>query len=207
MRVRTRIFLLLLIALALGTGPAVAQSTTDYRVRDETSRLAVAVLGRVCLMNLGDINAVITAAAPGGEFGFIDAPLDVAKTLLQGRTGYVRVLRRSGLGAITLVVGHDGICSVWSEYADITAIQRHLLAMVERGGLKGGGQLLALDSRDSEGIRYNDYYLVPTGWFATQLGKRFNDDGTQPLALVTIIAPPGRNPMEAVLSASRPLKR
>ncbi|TAN73901.1 MAG: hypothetical protein EPN20_03035, partial [Magnetospirillum sp.] len=127
-----RVLLALLIGLLLAPPPAAAQPGTDYRVRDETSRLAVAVLGRICLMNLGDINAVITAAAPAGEFGFIEAPADVAGTFLQGRTGYVRVLRRPGLGAITLVVGHDGICSVWSEFADTSALQRHLLAMIER---------------------------------------------------------------------------
>ncbi|MDO8606019.1 MAG: hypothetical protein Q7R40_05755 [Phaeospirillum sp.] len=197
----------LLPALLFLAGPASAQSGADYRMRDETSRLAVAVLGRICLMNLGDVNAVITAAAPKGEFGFIEPPAEVAATFLQGRSGYVRVLRRPGLGAVTLVIGHDGICSVWSEFAEVTALQRHLLSMVERGGLKGGGQLLALDSRDSDGVRINDYYLLPAGWFATQLGKRFSDDGAQPLALVTTISPPGRSPMEGVLSVSRLLKK
>ena len=199
-------FLTLLTGMLTLAGPASAQSATDYRMRDETSRLAVAVLGRICVMNLGDINAVITAAAPGGEFGFIEAPEDVAKTLLQGRTGYVRVLRRPGFGAISLVVGHDGICSVWSEFADVTAVQRHLLSMVERGGLKGGAQLLALDARNTDAGSVADYYLMPTGWLAAQLGKRFGDDGSLPLALVTTIAPPGRKAMEAVLSVSRPLK-
>lgn len=206
MRTRFGLVLALLALLMAEAGPASAQNTVDYRMRDESSRLAVAVLGRICLMNLGDTNAVITAAAPGGEFGFIEPPSDVAETFLQGRSGYVRVLRRPGMGAVTVVVGQDGICSVWSEFADVTALQRHLLAMVERGGLKGGGQLLALDSRDRDGVRINDYYLMPSGWFAQQLGKRFNDDGTQPLALVTTISPPGRHPMEAVLSVSRPLK-
>ncbi|RAU23154.1 hypothetical protein CU669_03045 [Paramagnetospirillum kuznetsovii] len=189
------------------TLPAAAQTSGDYRLRDETSRLAVAVLGKVCLMNLGDINAVITAASPTGEFGFVEAPEDVAKGILQGRTGYVRVLRRPGLGAVTLIVSHDGICSVWSEFADITAMQRHLMAMVEKGGLKGGAQLLALDARDTDGVRVNDYYLMPSGWYAAQLGKRYNDDGSQPLALVTSISPPGRRPMEGALVVSRPLKQ
>ena len=203
---RYLVFLTLLISVLTSAVPASAQSSADYRMRDETSRLAVAVLGRICVMNLGDINAVITAAAPGGEFGFLDAPEDVSKTLLQGRTGYVRVLRRPGFGAITLVVGHDGICSVWSEFADVTAVQRHLLSMVERGGLKGGAQLLALDSRTENGNSIGDYYLMPTGWLAAQLGKRFGDDGSQQLALVTTIAPPGQKAMEAVLSVSRFLK-
>jgi hypothetical protein len=203
---RVLAFLALLTSLLAIGSPASAQSGVDYRMRDETSRLAVAVLGRICVMNLGDINAVITAAAPGGEFGFVDAPEDVSKTLLQGRTGYVRVLRRPGFGAISLVVGHDGICSVWSEFADATAVQRHLLSMVERGGLKGGAQLLALDNRTDSGTVISDYYLMPSGWLAAQLGKRFGDDGTQPLALVTTVAPPGRKAMEAVLSVSRPLK-
>ena len=202
-----RVFVFAILSvLLLAPGPAGAQAGGDYRLRDETSRLAVAVLGQICLMNLGDINAVITAAAPGGEFGFVEAPADVAEAFLKDRSGYVRVLRRPGFGAITLVVGQDGICSVWSEFADVTALQRHLMAMIEHGGLKGGGQLLALDSRDSDGVRINDYYLMPTGWYARQLGKRFNDDGTPPLALVTTIAPPGRNPMEGVLSVSRPLQ-
>jgi hypothetical protein len=202
-----RIFVALALMLVTAF-PAAAQVGTgaDYRLRDETSRLAVAVLGRICLMNLGDINAVITAAAPSGEFGFVEAPGDVAASLLQGRSGFVRVLRRPGMGAVTLAVTHDGICSVMSEYADITALQRHLMSMVEKGGMKGGGQLLALDSRDSDGVRINDYYLVPSGWYAAQLAKRFSDDGTQPLALVTTISPPGRRPMEGVLVVSRPLK-
>ena len=191
---RYLVFLTLLISVLTSAVPASAQSSADYRMRDETSRLAVAVLGRICVMNLGDINAVITAAAPGGEFGFIEAPEDVAKTLLQG------------FGAISLVVGHDGICSVWSEFADVTAVQRHLLSMVERGGLKGGAQLLALDARNTDAGSVADYYLMPTGWLAAQLGKRFGDDGSLPLALVTTIAPPGRKAMEAVLSVSRPLK-
>ena len=203
---RVLVVLTLLAGLLAHAAPASAQMNTDYRMRDETSRLAVAVLGRICVMNLGDINAVITAAAPGGEFGFVEAPNDVAETLLQGRTGYVRVLRRPGFGAISLVVGHDGICSVWSEFADVTAVQRHLLSMVERGGLKGGAQLLALDARNTDVGAVTDYYLMPTGWLASQLGKRFSDDGSQPLALVTTIAPPGRKAMEAVLSVSRPLK-
>jgi hypothetical protein len=199
-------FLVLALLVTVGSS-ATAQTGPDYRVRDETSRLAVAVLGRICLMNLGDLNAIITAASPSGEFGFAEVPANVAAGFLQGRQGHVRVLRRNGLGAVTLVIGQDGICSVFSEYADITALHRHLLSMVERGGLKGGAQLLALDAKDSDGVRINDYYLVPSGWYATQLGKRFNDDGAQPLALVTTISPPGRRPMEGVLAVSRPLKQ
>lgn len=197
---------LALVLALLAFGPATAQTGADYRTRDETSRLAVAVLGRICLMNLGDLNAIITSASPTGEFGFAEVPADVAAGFLQGRQGHVRVLRRKGLGAVTLVASQDGICSVWSEYADVGAFHRHLLSMVERGGMKGGGQLLALDAKDSDGIRINDYYFVPGGWYAAQLGKRLNDDGTQPLALVTTISPPGRRPMEGVLSVSRPLK-
>ncbi|OAN55248.1 hypothetical protein A6A04_11350 [Paramagnetospirillum marisnigri] len=202
-----RIVITAVVLLLASLSPAMAQSGGDYRLRDETSRLAVAVLGRICLLNLGDINAVITAASPRGEFGFVEATPEVAKTLLQDRSGYVRVLRRPGFGAVTLMATHDGICSVFSEYADITAFQRHLTAMVERGGLKGGANLLTLDARDADGVRINDYYLMPTGWFAAQLGKRFGDDGTQPLALVTTISNPGRRPMEGVLTVSRPLKQ
>ncbi|CAA7619393.1 hypothetical protein [Magnetospirillum sp. SS-4] len=202
-----RRFAALLLVFFCAAFPVAAQTGGgDYRMRDETSRLAVAVLGRICLMNLGDTNAIITAASPTGEFGFADVPADVAAGFLQGRQGHVRVLRRKNMGAVTLVVGQDGICSVWSEYADITALHRHLLAMVEKGGLKGGAQVLALDARDSDGVRINDYYVMPSGWYAAQLGKRFNDDGSQPLALVTTISPPGRRPMEGVLSVSRLLK-
>lgn len=201
-----RVLIALVLFLA-GAAPAWAQAADPYRLRDETSRLAVAVLGRICLLNLGDINAVITAASPSGEFGFLEAPPEVAASVLQGRTGFVRVLRRPGFGAVTMAVTHDGICSVWAEYGDVNALHRHLLAMIERGGLKGGAQLLALDSRDSDGIRINDYYVMPTNWYAAQLGKRFNDDGSQPLALVTTISNPGRRPMEAVLSVSRPLNK
>ncbi len=204
--------LLLVVLLAVFGGiawpsPVAAQNGADYAMRDESSRLAVAVLGRVCLMNMGDLGATLAASAPGGEFGFVDAPADVATAFLQGRQGFVRVLRRAGLGAITVVAGRDGICSVWSEFADVNALHRHLLAMVEKGGLKGGAQLLALDARDGDGTRVNDYYLVPQDWYARQLGQRFGDDGSVPLALVTTISAPGRRPLEAVLSVSRPLKR
>lgn len=194
----------LLLALAV-LAPVTAQAA-DYAVRDETTRLAVAVLGRICLMNLGDVNAVITAAAPGGEFGFVEAPADVAAALLQGKQGYVRVLRRPGLGAVTVTITRDGICSVYSEWGEATALQRHLLSMVERGGLKGGAQLLALESKEQGGSIITDYYLVPTNWYAAQLSKRFGDDGGQPLALVTSLSAPNRRPMELVLSVSRQLK-
>lgn len=197
----------LALTLAFFALPAGAQPLGGGAVRDETTRLAVAVLGRICVLNVGDFNAVSTAASPTGEFGFADVGADVAESFLKGRSGLVRVLRRPGLGAVTLVVGRDGICSVWSEYADATSLQRHLLAMVERGGLKGGAQLLALDARDEAGAQIADYYLMPSDWFARDLGRRFAEDGSQPLALVTSVSPPGRRPMEAMLSVSRILKR
>lgn len=197
----------LALTLALLALPVAAQPLGGGAVRDETTRLAVAVLGRICVLNVGDFNAVSTAASPTGEFGFADVGADVAESFLKGRPGLVRVLRRPGLGAVTLVVGRDGICSVWSEYADATSLQRHLLAMVERGGLKGGAQLLALDARDEAGAMIADYYLMPSDWFARDLTRRFAEDGSQPLALVTSVSPPGRRPMEAMLSVSRIMKK
>lgn len=196
--------ILLLALLAL---PAQAQSMGGVATRDETSRLAVAVLGRICVLNVGDYNAIITAASPTGEFGFNDVAPEVAETFLKGRQGLVRVLRRPGLGAVTLVVGKDGICTVWSEYGDATSLQRHLLAMVEKGGLKGGAQLLALEARDEAGQLISDYYLMPADWFARDLGRRFAEDGSQPLALVTSVSAPGHRPMEAMLSVSRIMKK
>ncbi|KIL97511.1 hypothetical protein CCC_00572 [Paramagnetospirillum magnetotacticum MS-1] len=197
---------LILVLLALPVAGH-AQSAGGLATRDETSRLAVAVLGRICVLNIGDYNATITSAAPTGEFGFADVTPDVAETFLKGRSGLVRVLRRPGLGAITLVMGQDGICTVWSEYGDATSLQRHLLSMVERGGLKGGAQLLALDARDESGQTISDYYLMPADWFARDLGRRTGEDGSQPLALVTSVSAPGRRPMEAMLSVSRILKK
>jgi hypothetical protein len=199
--------ILLALLLALIALPVGAQSLSGAAIRDETTRLAVAVLGRICVLNVGDYNAIITAASPTGEFGFTDVAPDVAETFLRGRSGTVRVLRRPGMGAITLVVGRDGICTVWSEYAEGTSLQRHLLSMVERGGLKGGAQLLALDARDEAGSLIADYYLMPADWFARDLGRRFAEDGSQPLALVTSVSSPGRRPMEAMLSVSRILKK
>jgi hypothetical protein len=199
-----------LVALMLAvppTLPASAQTAPppDPAVlRDQTSRLATAVLGQVCLLNIGDVAGTLAAAAPGGEFGFIDAPSDVATALLGERPGYVRVLRRAGLGAVSLVITRDGLCSVMAEYADSSSIKRHLVAMVERGGLKGGGQLLPLDSRDAEGMIFTDYAFTPAGWFAKALSKRFGVDGGAPLALVTLVSPPGRAAMEAVLSVRLP---
>lgn len=204
---------LLLVLLAL---PAQAQSrspasspasSSSLAARDETSRLAVAVLGRICVLNVGDYHAIATAASPTGEFGFAEAAPDVAATLLKERDGLVRVLRRPGLGAVTLVAGKDGICTVWSEYAEAASLQRHLLAMVEKGGLKGGAQLLALDAKDEGGQLMTDYYLMPSDWFARDLSRRFADDGGQPLALVTSVSPPGGRPMEGMLSVSRILKK
>ncbi|EME70364.1 hypothetical protein H261_08578 [Paramagnetospirillum caucaseum] len=199
-----RILLLALLALPLETR---AQSMSGVAVRDETSRLAAAVLGRICILNIGDYNATLTAASPTGEFGFAEVAPEVAEAFLKGRAGQVRVLRRAGLGAITLVAGKDGICTVWSEYAEATSLQRHLLAMVEKGGLKGGAQLLALDARDEAGSHIADYYVMPSDWFARDLGRRFAEDGSQPLALVTSVSAPGRRPMEAMLSVSRILKK
>ncbi len=197
-----RVLFLVLLAL-----PIQAWAQGGIAMRDETSRLAVAVLGRICLLNLGDYNAILTAASPTGEFGFTEATPEVAAALLAGREGLVRVLRRPGLGAITLVAGRDGICTVWSEYGDATSLQRHLLSMVERGGFKGGAQLLALDARDEAGQLISEYYVMPIDWFARDLGRRFAEDGSQPLALVTSVSPPGRRPMEAMLSVSRILKK
>lgn len=202
---------LALLLLALLAVPAQAQSQTrpagPGAARDETSRLAVAVLGRICVLNIGDYNAIATAASTTGEFGFTEAAPDVAATFLKEREGVVRVLRRPGLGAVTLVAGKDGICTVWAEYAEAASLQRHLLAMVEKGGLKGGAQLLALDAKDDGGQLTTDYYLMPADWFARDLSRRFADDGGQPLALVTSVSPPGRRPMEGMLSVSRLLRK
>jgi len=194
-----------LLALALlWTAPALAQSGPTQNdpslVRDQTSRLAAAVLGQICLINVGDPSGALAAAAPGGEFGFIDAPTDVAEALLGERSGSVRVLRRAGLGAISLVVAQDGQCSVMAEFADAAALHRYLVAMVERGGMKDGGTLLPLDSRETEGMRLNDYAFTPAGWFAKILARRFGGTGTTPVALTTLVSPPGRTAMEAVLS-------
>jgi hypothetical protein len=198
--------LALLVALVVLLGrPALAQGPAA--VRDETSRLATAVLGRICVLNIGDYQAILTAASPTGEFGFTEATPEVAAPFLEGREGTVRVLRRPGLGAVVLVAGRDGICTVWSEYGEATALQRYLLAMVEKGGLKGGAQLLALDAREEAGQRISDYYLMPSGWLARQLERRFPQDGTDPLALVTSVSLPGVRPMEAMLSVSRMLKK
>ena len=48
-----------------------------------------------------------------------------------------------------------------------------------------------------------DYYFWPRDWYARQLSKRFGDNGSQPLAVVTALSAPGRRPMEAMLSVSR----
>jgi hypothetical protein len=204
---------LLAIVATLGSaGPAVlAQQPPagaglvqhDQWTRDESSRLAVAVLGQVCLIGLGDPGAPMTIAAPGGEFGFIEAPADVASSFLDGREGVVRVLRRPKLGAVVLVAGKDGICSVFSELADADALRRHLFTMVERGGLKGGGQLLSLSNHDADGQRVSEYFLLPKDWYASQLGKRFVDDGKKQILLTTSVSLPGSRPMEAVLSVAR----
>lgn len=207
----TRFALFFGLALVALAQPAVAQGRSSQPdstlVRDETSRLAVAVLGRVCLLNLGDIGGVLAATAQGGEYGFVEPPAEVAEPLLQGRSGYVRVLRRSGLGAVTVVATNDGICSVWSEFADAGALIRHMIAMVDRGGLKDGAKYLPLDTHDEGGTTVTDSYLMPVGWYAAQLGKRFGDDGTKPLALVLTVSAPGKRPMEAVLTVSRKITK
>lgn len=201
--------ILLALALIVLACPVRAQTTapSPSAVRDETSRLAVAVLGRICVLNIGDYTATLSAASPMGEFGFTEVTPEVAESFLKGRDGTVRVLRRPGLGAITLAVGRDGICTVWSEFGDAPSLQRYMLAMVEKGGLRGGAQLLALDARDEAGQLMSDYYLMPTGWLSRELGRRFAADGTEPLALVTSVSPPGARPMEAMLSVSRILKK
>jgi hypothetical protein len=197
--------LVLTLLSLLCAAPALAQTQTapgldPALVRDQTSRLAAAVLGKICLINIGDTAGTLASAAPGGEFGFIDVPADVSAALLGDRSGSVRVLRRAGLGAITLVVTQDGQCSVLAEFADPAALRRHLVAMVERGGLKDGGLLQPLDSRETEGMTLTDYALNPTGWFAKILAKRFGGDGSVPVAMMTLVSPPGRSAMEAVLS-------
>jgi len=197
--------LVLTLLSMLCVPPALAQTPPDLAaVRDQTSRLATAVLGQICMINIGDSTATLAAAAPGGEFGFIEAPPDVAKALLGERNGSVRVLRRAGLGAISLVVTQDGQCSVMAEFADSAALHRYLVAMVERGGLKDGGTLQPLDSREMEGVTVTDFVFNPTGWFGKILAKRFGGDGSAPVALMTAVAPPGRTAMEAVLAVRLP---
>jgi len=204
MRLRS---ILVLLAL-LSPAPTLAGSALNPAdLRDQTSRLAVAVLGEICLLNLGDPVGVSAATAPGGQYGFVDAPSDIAAPLLNGHQGTVRVLRRAGAGAITLVATQDGDCSVMAEYADAGAIRTHLLAMIERGGLKDGGTLVPLDTRDSDGVRLTDYAFNPTGWFAKMLARRFGGDGNAPLPLVTALSPPGQTATEAVLSVRRPLSQ
>jgi len=203
-----RVHSVLALLVLLSASPALAGSAPDpARMRDQTSRLAVAVLGEICLLNLGDPVGITAATAPGSQYGFIDAPNDIATPLLNGRKGTVRVLRRAGLGAITLVAPQDGDCAVMAEYADSGSIRAYLLAMIERGGLKDGGTLMPVDSRDSDGVRLTDYAFTPAGWFAKMLARRFGGDGGVPLPLVTAVSPPGRSATEAVLSVRRPLNR
>lgn len=197
---RTKVLALLGLLCAAPTLAQTAPGLDPNVVRDQTSRLATAVLGQICLINIGDPGGALAAAAPGGEFGFIEAPPDIAKALLGDRSGTVRVLRRAGLGAVTLVVSQDGQCSVMAEFAESAAIHRHLISMVERGGLKDGGSLLPLDRSDAEGMTLTDYAYNPTGWFAKILARRLGGDGSAPIALTTLVSPPGRAAMEAVLS-------
>ena len=202
---RLRSVLALLALLSASPLPSQAGPVPDQAaLRDQTSRLAIAVLGEICLLNIGDANGIAAAAAPGGEFGFVEAPADLTAPLLGDRGGYVRVLRRPGMGAVTLVASKDGDCSVMAEYADAAAIRTHLLSMVERGGLRNGGSLVVLDTRDDNGVRLTNYALNPQGWFAALLAKRFGGEGAAPLPLVTAIAPPGRAASEAILSVRRP---
>jgi hypothetical protein len=191
--------------LALAALPANAGTVpqSPQIARDETARLAVAVLGRVCLMALGDLNAARQISAPDGEFGFVEPPADVAASFLGERQGFVRVLRRPGIGAVVLVAGQDGICSVWSEWADGEAVQRHLTAMVDKGGFRGAGQLVALGSIPGKGEVVSEFYFLPADWYARALGKRFGDDGARPVLLTTSVSPAGTRPMEAVLSVAR----
>ena len=202
----TRSAILALLA-ALLAGPALAQAPRpldDAARRDETARLAVAVLGQVCLLNLGDTAAALAATAPGGEFGFVEAPPEVAKPLLGEREGFVRVLRRATLGAVAVVLPRAGGCAVWAEYADALALRRHLGAMVDQGGLKGGATLQPMGASTADGVALTDFSLLPTGWYARQLARRLGGDGLAGIPLVSAVAPPGRAPMEVMLSVGLP---
>lgn len=193
----------LLAALA---SPAPAQAQTQAQAlanREDSSRLAVAVLGRVCLLGMGDPGATAAIAQPGNEFGFTEVPPEVAQSFLAGRRGVVRVLRRPYAGTIVLVVGEDGICSVWAQWADGDALRRYLAAMVEAGGMKGGGKLVPLGFHDRDGDRVWNWYLLPEDWYAHQLARRFADDGSRPVLVTLTMSPQGNRPMEAVLSAGR----
>jgi hypothetical protein len=187
---------LLLLCLAL---PGHAQTAP----RDEAARLAVAVLGRVCLLGLGDSHVIQQIAKPSGEFGFADVPPEVAQSFLHGRKGVVRVLRRPAGNALMLVVGDDGICSVWSQWADGDAVRRYMSAMVAQGGMKGGGSLLPLGIKDVGGATVTEWYLMPAGWYARDLGRRMGDDGTRQVLITAAQWPPGSRPFEALLSAVR----
>jgi len=195
---------LLTVPLLLPVGLAAAPPPAGA-AREESARLAVAVLGRVCLMTLGDPSAAQAATAPGGEFGFVEAPADVAKALLGERAGTVRVLRRPGLGAIAVVIGTDGGCAVAAETADGAALRRDLDLMIAKGGMKGGLFLQPMGISAQDGVQITDFALIPTGWYARQLGARLGGDGTQAVLLVTAVAPPGLRPMEAVLTVRPPV--
>ncbi|MGE5505833.1 MAG: NMCC_0638 family (lipo)protein [Actinomycetota bacterium] len=182
--------------------PAAAQ-TAQPGTRDEPSRLAVAVFGRICLLGLGDVGAIDSMLAPGNEFGFVEVPQDIAETLLRGRRGTVRALRRPGLGTVMVVAGADGICSVWSQWAEADAVRRHMAAMVERGGLQGGGTLVPAGVKDNAGSRTFEWKLMPEGWYAHDLGRRTGDDGRRPVLVTAALWPPGERPFEGLLSAAR----
>jgi hypothetical protein len=193
----------LLLALILPAGPAAA-APFDAKARDETARLAVAVLGRVCLLNLGDLGSTLAATAAGGEFGFVEAPPEVSAPLLDDRPGFVRVLRRPGLGAIVVVFGRDGGCSVSAEAVDALALRGYLTAMIDKGGLKGGAFLQPMGTATQDGVQLTDFVVLPNDWYARQLSQRLGGDGKAPVMLVTAVAPPGQRPMEAVLSVRPP---
>ncbi|MBI2235664.1 MAG: hypothetical protein HYU60_01690 [Magnetospirillum sp.] len=178
--------------------PARAQTSA----RDEASRLAVAVLGRVCLLGLGDPFATQQVVRPGGEFGFTEVPHDIAGSLLQGRRGVVRALRRPAGNTLMVVVGDDGICSVWSQLGEAEAVRRYISAMVEAGGMKGGGQLLPMGAKAVGGAMVSEWYLLPAGWYARDLGRRAGDDGSRPVLVTAALWPSGGRPFEALLSAA-----
>jgi hypothetical protein len=191
--------ILAILGSLLAALPAWAQNAP----RDEASRLAVAVLGRVCLLGVGDPFATQQIVRPGGEFGFTEVPSEVATSLLQGRRGVVRALRHPAGNTLMVVVGDDGICSVWSQLGDTEAVRRYLSSMVEAGGMKGGGQLLPMGATAASGAVVSEWYLLPAGWYARDLGRRAGDDGSRPVLVTAAIWPSGGRPFEALLSTAR----
>lgn len=201
-------FLLLLLLLAgvlagVPVGMRASAAEEDIAARDEPTRVAVAVLGRVCLLGLGDPGATAQIVQPGGQFGFEAVPEEVADSFLGKRRGVVRVLRRPLTGTVVVVIGYDGVCSVWAQWGDGAIAGRHLAAMVERGGLKGAGQLVPLGPHDREADRVWNWYLLPAGWYAQDLARRGSADGTAQVLISIAGSPPGARPMELVMSATR----